>query len=51
MPGSQADGLDRFFLMLKGLRQPFRLPRKFVSVGHISSMSLVMVVMYDTHSM
>jgi hypothetical protein len=38
-------------LGLKGLRQPFRLPRKFVSVGHISSMSFVMVVTYETHSM
>jgi hypothetical protein len=38
-------------LGLKGLRQPFRLPRKFVSAGHISSRSFVMVVMNDIHSM
>jgi hypothetical protein len=38
-------------LGLKGMRQPFRLPRKFVLAGHISSMSFVMVVTYETHSM
>jgi len=38
-------------LGLKGLRQPFPLHRKFVLVGHISSMSFVMVVTYETRSM
>jgi hypothetical protein len=38
-------------LGLRGLRQAFRLARKFVLAGHISSMSFVMVVTYETHSM
>ena len=44
------DRAQRRPLGRKGLRQPFRLPRKPVLIGHIPSTSFVMVVMYGSHS-